>query len=142
MRPPLPSRTTPAPHLAAAVDHPIETLTGPEFVTGSTRLKAGTAQKRVLNMLSTIAMIQLGKVYGTLMVDVVATNEKLRVRGRRMVVEATGADPQVADRALAEAGGNAKTAIAALLLQVPVADAAARLAAADGQLGRVVEGPS
>ncbi len=128
--------------LAAAVDHPIETLTGPEFVTGSTRLKAGTAQKRVLNMLSTIAMIQLGKVYGTLMVDVVATNEKLRVRGRRMVVEATGADPQVADRALAEAGGNAKTAIAALLLQVPVADAAARLAAADGQLGRVVEGPS
>lgn len=128
--------------LAAAVDHPIETLTGPEFVTGSTRLKAGTAQKRVLNMLSTIAMIQLGKVYGTLMVDVVATNEKLRDRGRRMVVEVTGADPQEADRALTEAGGNAKTAIAALALQVPVADAAARLAAADGQLGRLLEGLS
>lgn len=128
--------------LAAAVDHPIETLTGPEFVTGSTRLKAGTAQKRVLNMLSTIAMIQLGKVYGTLMVDVLTTNDKLRVRGRRIVIEATGVDPEQADRVLAEAGGHAKTAIAALLLQVPVADATVRLAAAGGYLNRVLEGDS
>lgn len=125
--------------LAAAVDHPIETLTGPEFVTGSTRLKAGTAQKRVLNMLSTIAMIQLGKVHGTLMVDVVATNEKLRVRGRRIVSEAAGVSGEEAGTALEEAGGNAKTAIAALLLQVPAAEAAARLAAADGHLGRILE---
>ncbi|MDN5896408.1 MAG: N-acetylmuramic acid 6-phosphate etherase [Nocardioides sp.] len=125
--------------LAAAVDHPIETLTGPEFVTGSTRLKAGTAQKRVLNMLSTIAMIQLGKVHGTLMVDVVATNEKLRVRSMRIVTEATGAETEQASRALTDAGGNAKTAIAAILLQIPAADAAARLAASAGQLGRVLE---
>ena len=128
--------------LAAAVDHPIETLTGPEFVTGSTRLKAGTAQKRVLNMLSTIAMIQLGKVHGTLMVDVLTTNDKLRVRGRRIVTEATGVDPEQADRVLAEAGGHAKTAIAALLLQVPVAEATVRLAAAGGYLNHVLEGDS
>lgn len=124
--------------LAEAVDQPIETLTGPEFVTGSTRLKAGTAQKRVLNMLSTITMIELGKVHGTLMVDVVATNEKLRERARRIVVEATGASSEAADRALAEASGHAKTAIAALLLQVPAAEAAARLEAARGHLGHVV----
>lgn len=125
--------------LAAAVDLPIETLTGPEFVTGSTRLKAGTAQKRVLNMLSTIAMVQLGKVHGTLMVDVAATNEKLRARTVRIVAEATGVDAEEAKRVLAEADGHAKTAIAALLLQVPVVDAAARLTAADGHLGRLLE---
>ncbi len=129
----------PATALAAAVDLPIETLTGPEFVAGSTRLSAGTAQKRVLNMLSTIAMVQLGKVHGTLMVDVVATNEKLRVRSMRIVAEATGADMEEAKRALAEADGHAKTAIAALLLQVPVVDAAARLEAAGGHLGRILE---
>jgi N-acetylmuramic acid 6-phosphate etherase len=123
--------------LAAAVDHPIETLTGPEFVAGSTRLKAGTAQKRVLNMLSTIAMIRLGKVHGTLMVDVVATNEKLRVRARRIVVEATGASSEAADAALAAAGGHAKTAIASLLLGLPVAEARARLDAVGGLLGRI-----
>lgn len=76
--------------VADAVDLPIEVLTGPEFVTGSTRLKAGTAQKLVLNMLSTIAMIHLGKVHGTLMVDVVATNAKLQRRGLRIVTETTG----------------------------------------------------
>lgn len=126
--------------LAAAVDHPIETLTGPEFVTGSTRLKAGSAQKQVLNMLSTIAMIRLGKVYGTLMVDVHVTNEKLRHRGRRIVMEATGAAPEEAERALAAAGGNAKAAVAALLLGVDPEEARARLAAADGRLGAVLGG--
>lgn len=125
--------------LAAAVDHPIEVLTGPEFVTGSTRLKAGTAQKCVLNMLSTISMIALGKVYGTLMVDVVATNEKLRVRARRIVMEATGADAETADAALREADGHAKTAIAALLLDVSTAEARHRLEAAAGSLGVALE---
>ncbi|MFC6285801.1 N-acetylmuramic acid 6-phosphate etherase [Nocardioides sp. GCM10027113] len=120
--------------LAAAVDHPIETLTGPELVAGSTRLKAGTAQKLVLNMLSTITMIRLGKVHGTLMVDVLATNEKLEARARRIVVEATGASPEEAEQALAASGGHAKTAIAALLLGVPADEAAARLATVGGRL--------
>lgn len=126
--------------LAAAVDHPIETLTGPEFVTGSTRLKAGTAQKQVLNMLSTIAMIRLGKVYGTLMVDVHVTNAKLRHRGQRIVIEATGAGVEEAQRALTAADGHAKTAIAMLLLGLPAEQARTRLDAAHGRLGTVLGG--
>lgn len=126
--------------LATAVDHPIETLTGPELVTGSTRLKAGTAQKQVLNLLSTLAMVRLGKVHGTLMVDVHATNEKLRHRGQRIVMEATGAGPTAAHEALAAADGHAKTAIVMLLLDVPVESARERLAAAHGQLVVVLGG--
>jgi N-acetylmuramic acid 6-phosphate etherase len=126
--------------LAAAVEHPIETLTGPEFVTGSTRLKAGSAQKQVLNLLSTIAMIRLGKVYGTLMVDVHVTNEKLRHRGQRIVMEATGAAAEDAERALTAAGGHAKTAIAALLLGITPEQARERLDAAQGRLGEVLGG--
>lgn len=126
--------------LAAAVDLPIETLTGPELVTGSTRLKAGTAQKLVLNMLSTIAMIRLGKVHGTLMVDVAATNEKLRIRAQRIVMEATGADAETADAALADAGDHAKTAIAAIVLGTTGAEAAARLATTGGRLAPLLEG--
>lgn len=126
--------------LAAAVDLPIETLTGPELVTGSTRLKAGTAQKLVLNMLSTIAMIRLGKVHGTLMVDVAATNEKLRIRAQRIVMEATGADAATADAALADAGDHAKTAIAAIALGTTGAEAAAALATTGGRLAPLLEG--
>ncbi|MGW6788084.1 N-acetylmuramic acid 6-phosphate etherase [Streptomyces chartreusis] len=101
--------------LAAAAEHGIEVVVGPELLTGSTRLKAGTAQKLVLNMLSTITMIRLGKTYGNLMVDVRASNEKLRARSRRIVALATGAtDPDI-ERALTEAGGEVKTAILILL---------------------------
>lgn len=82
--------------LAAAAEHGIEVVTGPELLTGSTRLKAGTAQKLVLNMISTITMIRLGKTYGNLMVDVRASNEKLQARSRRIVALATGApDEQI-----------------------------------------------
>ena len=84
--------------LAAAADHGIEVVVGPELLTGSTRLKAGTAQKLVLNMLSTITMIRLGKTYGNLMVDVRASNEKLRARSRRIVALATGADDEEIER--------------------------------------------
>lgn len=126
--------------LAAAVNHPIETLTGPEFITGSTRLKAGAAQKQVLNLLSTLAMVRLGKVHGTLMVDVHVTNAKLRHRGQRIVMEATGTGPEAAEHALAAADGHAKTAIAMLLLGLPVESARERLAAAHGRLGAVVGG--
>ncbi|MET9847734.1 N-acetylmuramic acid 6-phosphate etherase [Streptomyces ossamyceticus] len=101
--------------LAAAADHGIEVVVGPELVTGSTRLKAGTAQKLVLNMLSTITMIRLGKTYGNLMVDVRATNDKLRARSHRIVALATGATDEEIDTALTAAHGEVKTAILTLL---------------------------
>jgi N-acetylmuramic acid 6-phosphate etherase len=116
--------------LGRIAKHEIAVLVGPEFVAGSTRLKAGTAQKLVLNMISTITMIRLGKTFGNLMVDVVATNEKLRARVRRIVLAATGASPDRVDDALAASGGNAKVAIVSLLAGVDAEDARARLAAA------------
>ncbi|WP_329337765.1 N-acetylmuramic acid 6-phosphate etherase [Streptomyces sp. NBC_00663] len=104
--------------LAAAAEHGIEVVVGPELVTGSTRLKAGTAQKLVLNMLSTITMIRLGKTYGNLMVDVRASNEKLRARSRRIVALATGAADEEIERALAETDGEVKNAILVILAGV------------------------
>jgi N-acetylmuramic acid 6-phosphate etherase len=120
--------------LSAAVDHAIDVLVGPEFIAGSTRLKAGTAQKLVLNMLSTLTMIRLGKTYGNLMVDVRVTNEKLRDRATRIVEQVTGAPRDDAARALAQADDDAK--VAAVMLHAGVsADAAReRLAAARGHL--------
>ncbi|TXS41100.1 N-acetylmuramic acid 6-phosphate etherase [Streptomyces sp. uw30] len=120
--------------LAAAAEHGIEVVVGPELLTGSTRLKAGTAQKLVLNMLSTITMIRLGKTYGNLMVDVRASNDKLRARSRRIVALATGADDTDIERALTEAGGEVKTAILVLLANVDGPTATRRLAAANGHL--------
>ena len=120
--------------LAAAAEHGIEVVVGPELLTGSTRLKAGTAQKLVLNMLSTITMIRLGKTYGNLMVDVRASNEKLRARSRRIVALATGAtDPDI-ERALTEAGGEVKTAILILLADTDGPTATRLLTDSDGHL--------
>jgi N-acetylmuramic acid 6-phosphate etherase len=116
--------------LGRLVNHEIAVVVGPEFLAGSTRLKAGTAQKLVLNMISTISMIRLGKTFGNLMVDVVATNEKLRARVHRIVRTATGATPDEVDGALAASRGNAKVAIVSLLAGVDADDARARLAAA------------
>ena len=93
----------------------VELVTGAETITGSTRLKAGTAQKMVLNMISTVSMIKLGKVMGNLMVDVSATNEKLKDRARRIVMTAARCSQETADRALAASEGNAKKAIARVL---------------------------
>ncbi|MFI6686199.1 N-acetylmuramic acid 6-phosphate etherase [Streptomyces sp. NPDC050485] len=101
--------------LAAAAEHGIEIVVGPELLTGSTRLKAGTAQKLVLNMISTITMIRLGKTYGNLMVDVQASNEKLRARSRRIVALATGADDPEIEAALAATDGEVKNAILVIL---------------------------
>lgn len=98
--------------ISAVADVPIEVVVGPEVVAGSTRLKAGTAQKLVLNTLSTLAMVQSGKVYGNLMVDVQSTNEKLRARAERTVMHATGCTPADAAAALREADGSVKLAIA------------------------------
>ena len=110
----------------------IAAVTGPEPLTGSTRLKAGTAQKMVLNLLTTAAMIRLGKVYGNLMVDVRATNEKLRDRAARIVMTATGADRNAADTALAEAQGRVKTAIVMLSRNLSAPEAQDKLDAANG----------
>ncbi|WP_406209038.1 N-acetylmuramic acid 6-phosphate etherase [Kitasatospora sp. NBC_01560] len=122
--------------LVAAAELGIEVETGPEVVAGSTRLKAGTAQKLVLNLLSTAVMVRLGRTYGNLMVDVRAGNEKLRDRAHRIVVQATGADPDTVRDALAATGGRAKDAILVILAEVD-APAADRLLAASG--GRLRE---
>ncbi|WP_411089925.1 N-acetylmuramic acid 6-phosphate etherase [Streptomyces sp. 061-3] len=120
--------------LGAAAEHPVEIVVGPELLTGSTRLKAGTAQKLVLNMLSTITMIRLGKTYGNLMVDVRASNEKLRARSRRIVALATGASDEEIEAALAATDGEVKNAILTILGQVDGPTAATLLSASDGHL--------
>ncbi|MFI5822784.1 N-acetylmuramic acid 6-phosphate etherase [Streptomyces rishiriensis] len=104
--------------LASAADHGIEVVVGPELLTGSTRLKAGTAQKLVLNMISTVTMIRLGKTFGNLMVDVRASNDKLRARSRRIVALATGAADDTVEAALAAADGEVKNAILIVLAGV------------------------
>jgi N-acetylmuramic acid 6-phosphate etherase len=113
-------------------DISIAPLVGPEVITGSTRLKAGTAQKLVLNMLSTGVMIRLGKTYGNLMVDVQPTNAKLRRRAQRIVEEACGLSPQEAQSALAAAGGEVKVAIVQVLAGVTPEEARRRLHQAGG----------
>ncbi|KOU23828.1 N-acetylmuramic acid 6-phosphate etherase [Streptomyces sp. WM6372] len=120
--------------LAAAAEHGIEVVTGPELLTGSTRLKAGTAQKLVLNLVSTITMIRLGKTYGNLMVDLRASNEKLRARSRRIVALATGAPDEEIEAALDATGGEVKQAVLVLLGGVDGPAAAGLLTAAHGHL--------
>ncbi|HML88228.1 MAG TPA: N-acetylmuramic acid 6-phosphate etherase [Methylomusa anaerophila] len=115
--------STPEPEIGSVAALSIEILTGPEAITGSTRMKAGTAQKMVLNMLTTATMIKLGKVYGNLMVDVQATNHKLNERAKRIVTLATGCPGEEAEQALIRAEGSAKTAIVMLLAGIS-ADAA------------------
>ena len=129
---------TPDSQIAQAADIAISPTPGPEVVTGSTRLKAGTAQKMVLNMLSTGAMIRLGKVYGNRMVDLRATNEKLRHRARRMVAEVTGLTQDAAAELLAQANGQAKTAICMALTGLDAAAATELLTAHRGVLARAL----
>jgi N-acetylmuramic acid 6-phosphate etherase len=118
---------------AGAAEMAVQILTGPELVAGSTRMSAGTTQKIALNAISTAAMIALGKTYGARMVDVRASNEKLRRRALRMVREITGAVEPEAAAALAAAGGRVKPAIVALLGGVGPAQAEALLDAAGGR---------
>lgn len=113
-------------------DLAIAAVTGPEPVTGSTRMKAGTAQKMVLNMLTTGTMVRLGKTYGNLMVDVQPSNAKLRDRAVRIVSEATGLDRDAATARLAQAGNDVKTAIVMELLGVDAGTARERLSRAGG----------
>src|ERR671933_1574827 len=126
--------STPDSELARLADHEIAVVVGPEFLAGSTRLKAGTAQKLVLNTISTVSMIRLGKTFGDLMVDVSAGNAKLRERVRRTVRLATGASEAEVERALADAAGSAKVAIVSLLAGLDATAARSRLAEANGNV--------
>jgi N-acetylmuramic acid 6-phosphate etherase len=117
----------------------VELLTGPEVLAGSTRLKAGTAQKVALNVISTGAMVSAGRTYGAWMVDVVASNEKLRRRARRILREATGVDDDTAVAALEDAGWHTKTALVALMAGVTADVARERLERHEGWVRRALE---
>ena len=133
---------TPPPAATLAVaDLAIVPVTGPEVVTGSTRMKAGTATKLVLNMITTGAMIRIGKTYGNLMVDLKASNAKLRDRSERILVEVCDVDRDEARRLLADSGGSVKTAIVMRALGLSRAEAEGRLADGGGIVRRVVSAP-
>jgi N-acetylmuramic acid 6-phosphate etherase len=117
-----------------AVDVAIRPLTGPEVITGSTRLKAGTATKLVLNMITTIAMVQLGKVYENLMVDLRATNAKLQDRAERIIATITGAPREECAELLARADGHVKVAIVMQAHHIDAASARAKLLSVKGKL--------
>jgi N-acetylmuramic acid 6-phosphate etherase len=137
-----PTPAVPAATLPARVDHPIELLVGPEVVTGSTRLKAGTATKLALNMISTAAFIQQGKVWGNLMVDLQATNQKLRDRAIRMLREQAELDRDAAARVLDRAEDEVKVAIVMARLNVSAEDARQRLHNHAGRLRPIVGAPA
>ncbi|GAA2292264.1 N-acetylmuramic acid 6-phosphate etherase [Glycomyces scopariae] len=126
--------------LSDAAEHRIEVEVGPEVVAGSTRLKSGTAQKFVLNMVSTISMVRLGKVYRNYMVDMKVANQKLAARAVRMIREITGAGQEEAEAALAASGDRVKTAVVMLELGIDATAAEARLALADGRLSGALAG--
>jgi N-acetylmuramic acid 6-phosphate etherase len=125
--------------LGTLVDHEIVAVVGPEVIAGSTRMKAGTAQKLVLNAISTIAMVRLGKTFGNLMVDVVASNAKLRARARRAVALASGASLEQADAALEAANGEAKVAIVSLVAGLDATGARERLERSGGVVRTALE---
>ncbi|MGS2617793.1 N-acetylmuramic acid 6-phosphate etherase [Micromonospora sp. LZ34] len=125
--------------LSAAADRAIEVLVGPEVLAGSTRLKAGTAQKLVLNMISTISMIRLGKTYGNLMVDLRVTNAKLRDRAVRIITRVAGVPRPDAEAALDRADLDVKTAILMLHRTSDAADSHQRLTASGGRLRDALE---
>jgi N-acetylmuramic acid 6-phosphate etherase len=130
---------SPGSEMAAIADLTICIEAGPEVIMGSTRMKAGTAQKLVLNMLTTAAMIRRGKVYSNLMVDVQATNKKLIERAKRIVVMATGANREQAEAAIEQAGGSAKAAIVMILTGVTAQEAEDRLIKAQGFVAKAID---
>jgi len=125
--------------LSEHADLMISPIVGPEVISGSTRMKAGTATKMVLNMLTTGAMVRLGKTYGNLMVDLRATNAKLTLRSRRIVAEVVGIDPSQAQKLLDRCGGEVKTAIVAHQRGVDPDVARQLLDAAKGHLRKALE---
>ncbi|GGE05761.1 N-acetylmuramic acid 6-phosphate etherase 1 [Marinithermofilum abyssi] len=125
--------------LGRLADIPIEVNVGPEVLVGSTRLKAGTAQKLILNMLSTAAMVRMGKVYENLMVDLHPSNQKLKQRARRIVQSVTGACKDEVEQALIKCGGETKTAILMLMAGLDPEEARYRLNEADGMIQKALE---
>ncbi|MEV6304298.1 N-acetylmuramic acid 6-phosphate etherase [Actinoplanes sp. NPDC051861] len=128
----------PASPIAPGVDVHVAPDTGPEVLTGSTRMKAGTAQKLVLNAFSTATMVRLGRTYSNLMTDMLASNTKLRDRQLRILAEATGADVDECREALHETGGDAKVAVVTLIAGATAEAAAQALAATDGHVHRAL----
>jgi len=120
------------------VDVAICPKVGPEVIMGSTRMKSGTAQKLVLNMITTAAMIRIGKTYGNLMIDLQTTNLKLTERAKRIVSMVTGVDYDTAGKFLHSAGGHVKTALVMIMADVSAREAAARLEKANGFLRRAL----
>jgi len=125
--------------MAKEADIAIEPIVGPEVLTGSTRLKAGTAQKMILNMISTGSMVGNGKVYENLMVDVMQTNEKLMVRAQNIVIEATSCNREKAAEMLKAAKGSVKLAITAILLNCTIDKANEKLVKAGGHVREALE---
>jgi N-acetylmuramic acid 6-phosphate etherase len=126
--------------IASVAEHEVRVLVGPEVVSGSTRLKAGTAQKLVLNTISTATMIRLGRTYDGLMVGVAPENAKLRERARQNVVIASGRSEEDVDEALTAAEGDARVALVALLAGIDPATARERLAGAGGSVSVALGG--
>lgn len=124
--------------MSKEADIAIEPVPGPEVLTGSTRLKAGTAQKLVLNMISTASMVGTGKAYENLMVDVMQSNEKLKTRAENIVMEATGCERETARTAIDEAKGSVKLAITSILLDTPVDEAEKALEKAKGHIRKAI----
>lgn len=124
--------------MTAIADYPIEVVVGQEVVTGSTRMKSGSATKMVLNMLSTGSMIKLGKVYGNLMVDVKTSNLKLIERARHIIIRATQCTYERATQLLEESNNSVKEAIVMELLKTDLKDAQAKLKAADGHIAQAI----
>jgi len=133
---------TPREEFQLEVDVAICPVVGPEVLMGSTRMKAGTAQKLVLNMITTAAFVRMGKAYENMMVDLMATSQKLVERSRRTVMTVTGVDYDEAGRALSDAGGSVKTAIVMLKCGCERAEAEARLARAGGFVRTALEEPA
>lgn len=131
--------TPPGAELLEAHDVVIAPLVGPEVITGSTRMKAGTATKLVLNTITTGAMVQMGKVYGNLMVDLQVTCDKLQDRAERILITLLGVDRESAEELLLRAGGHVKTALVIGKLGLDPLEARARLAEAGGHVGSVVD---
>ncbi|MGG1660078.1 N-acetylmuramic acid 6-phosphate etherase [Brevibacillus sp. NRS-1366] len=129
----------PDPNISQGVDVSINIVVGPEVVTGSTRLKAGSATKMVLNMLTTASMVHLGKVYGNLMINVQATNWKLRERAKHIVMQGTGINYLEAEKLLLDAGGDVRVAIVMQKTGLPVAEASERLRRAGNRVREAIE---
>jgi len=122
----------------AFADHPIYIPVGPEVVTGSTRMKAGTAQKLVLNMITTTAMIRIGKVYGNLMIDLKPVNKKLVERSKNLIAQATGCDRPTAERTFEESGRRPKIAILMVILGITADEASQLEAAHQGHINQAI----